>query len=93
MGLILILMRKELKIIRIVIAALVGGAAAVVQIVIGIHIKPFSLIWTVLTGIIMLFILNRRMSLIELEKGIVYFYTLSFAFTKLYVWGFTTSLH
>lgn len=87
MGLILILMKKELKIIRIVIAALVGGLAAVVQIVIGIHFKALGLIWTVLTGIIILFILLRRMSFLELEKGIVYFYTLSFVFTKMYVWG------
>ena len=87
MGLILILMRKKVKIIRIVIAAIVGGLAAVVQMVVGIHFRAFGLIWTVLTGIIILFILIRRMSLLELEKGIVYFYTLSFVFTKLYGWG------
>ena len=87
MGLILILMRKKLKVIRIVLAALAGGVASVAQMVIGCCFKPFDLIWTVLMGNFMLFILIGRMSLIELEKGIVYFFTLSFAFTKLYGWG------
>ena len=87
MGLILILMRKKLKVMRIVLAALAGGVASVAQMVIGCCFKPFDLIWTVLMGNFMLFILIGRMRLIELEKGIVYFFTLSFAFTKLYGWG------
>lgn len=79
----LIMMGRRIRFIRLLIAALLGGALSVIPIIAGINYGIFYILFVWITGLLMVIAALGGGKISEQMTGTMYFYVLSFVWNKL----------
>lgn len=80
----LFLMRKRIYFIRVVLAAVLGAITSTVMLIVGLRFGMIYIAILFVVGMLMMKLVMKQKKMNDLMQGVVYYFTLVFAFSKLH---------